>query len=70
MEPATAPRPLTDLQQPLLQLVEEQEGITQRELAQQLGEKQQTVSYNLRVLERRNLIGWKREGGQKHYFLS
>ena len=60
--------PLTKLQKSIMEIVKENEGITQKEIADRLGKKQQTISYNLRELERRGKISTEKRGRERRYY--
>jgi len=53
---------LTNLQVKILEKIKEKEGITQKELATLLGEKKQTINYNIKVLQRAGKITLKKKG--------
>jgi len=47
---------LTDLQIRILNIIKENEGINQKEIAKKLDKKPQTINYNIKVLEQADLI--------------
>lgn len=59
---------LSDLQIHMLTLIRSDGGPSQQEIADQLGVSQQTVSYNLRHLNREGLVRMEKEGRMKRYF--
>jgi DNA-binding MarR family transcriptional regulator len=59
---------LSDLQHNMLSMIRSDGGPTQHEIADQLGVSQQTVSYNLRHLNREGLVRMEKEGRMKRYF--
>lgn len=59
---------LSDLQHHMLTLIRSDGGPTQQDIAVQLGVSQQTVSYNLRHLNREGLVRMEKEGRMKRYF--
>ncbi|HEC89304.1 MAG TPA: MarR family transcriptional regulator [Thermoplasmatales archaeon] len=61
---------LSELQISILNIIEENKGITQKEIVSILQEKQQTISYNLRVLEKAGMIVYLKKKGRKHYYIS
>ncbi len=61
---------LSDLQHHILTLIRTDGGPTQQDIALGLGVSQQTVSYNLRHLNREGLVRMEKEGRMKRYFSS
>ena len=61
---------LTDLQIAILEKIKENEGITQKEIAAMLGEKQQKISYNIKALERAGKIRMIKKGRKKKCYLT
>lgn len=59
---------LSDLQLHILDVIREDGGSTQQEIASHLSVSQQTVSYNLRHLSREGLVRIENEGRAKRYF--
>jgi predicted transcriptional regulator len=47
---------LTELQIKIINVIKNYEGITQKDIAKQLGQKPQTINYNIKVLEQAELI--------------
>ncbi|HEV8594995.1 MAG TPA: helix-turn-helix domain-containing protein, partial [Thermoplasmata archaeon] len=59
---------LSDLQEHMLVLIQNDGGPTQQDIADRLCVSQQTVSYNLRHLSREGLIRMEKLGRTKRYF--
>ncbi|MGI0149575.1 MAG: winged helix-turn-helix transcriptional regulator, partial [Thermoplasmata archaeon] len=59
---------LSDLQENMLTLIRSDGGPTQQDIADRLGVSQQTVSYNLRQLDREGLVRMEKLGRIKRYF--
>jgi len=59
---------LSDLQHHMLTMIRSDGGPTQQDIAVRLGVSQQTVSYNLRHLNREGLVRMEKEGRMKRYF--
>jgi len=59
---------LTDLQKSVLDLIMKKPGITQAEIVEKLGLKQQNISYNLLKLEEKGKIRVEKKGKIKSYF--
>jgi DNA-binding MarR family transcriptional regulator len=59
---------LSDLQENMLTLIRSDGGPTQQDIADRLGVSQQTVSYNLRQLDREGLVRMEKAGRMKRYF--
>lgn len=53
---------LTDLQIRILDSIKSQPGLTQKEIARQLGQKPQTINYNIKVLDQAGLVSVLKEG--------
>ena len=60
--PAETMYRLTDLQTKILQTIRENTGITQKEITEKLGERQQTINYNVKTMERNGVITLKKVG--------
>ena len=60
---------LSQLQISIIDLIRNNKGITQKEIASRLKEKQQKISYNLKILEMANKIVSIKKGRKKHYYL-
>jgi len=52
----------TNLQSEIIKLIKENNGITEKEIISKLGEKQQTISYNIKMLQRNNIIRLEKKG--------
>jgi predicted transcriptional regulator len=52
----------TKLQSEILKLINEHSGITEKEIIEKLGEKQQTISYNIKMLQRKNILRLEQKG--------
>ncbi len=61
---------LTSLQSKILDLVKKNDGIAQTELTKILGEKQQTVSYNVKKLERSGFIRVDKKDGKSYCYFA
>jgi predicted transcriptional regulator len=59
---------LSKLQRQLLNAIESKPGLTQTELIEQFGESQQSVSYNIKTMERNGVIRSESEGRTVHYY--
>ncbi len=53
---------LTSLQIQIIELLRRQPGMTQKELARLLGQKPQTINYNMKVLDQANLVSVVKKG--------
>lgn len=60
---------LSELQISILDLIKNNGGITQKEIASHLNQKQQKISYNLKILEMANKIVSIKKGRKKHYYI-
>jgi predicted transcriptional regulator len=60
---------LTELQMKILEILEKKGGINQKEIAQQLHKKPQTINYNIKVLEQAGLLEVKKSGRKTVCFL-
>ena len=59
---------MTELQIEIIELIKKHNGITQRKIAEKLGETQQKISYNLKILEQaKQLVSIKRKGVKLYY---
>ena len=61
---------LTDIQKKILELISEGSAVTQAEIVDKTGVKQQNVSYNILKLERNGKIRVAKKGKTKYYYLS
>jgi predicted transcriptional regulator len=68
--PRTKGIKLSDLQLCIVDAIRQSPGISQKEIATMEGISQQSVSYNLSVLERMGILNSYREGIRKSYFIS
>ena len=53
---------LTRIQMEIINTISDVRGITQKQLAKQLGESKQTISYNVKQLRGKNIIQVKKHG--------
>ncbi|MFO7618845.1 MAG: winged helix-turn-helix transcriptional regulator, partial [Thermoplasmata archaeon] len=68
--PRTKGIKLSDLQLGILDAIRQCPGISQKEIATREGISQQSVSYNLSLLERMGVLDSSRDGVRKKYYLS
>jgi predicted transcriptional regulator len=61
---------LSDLQLGILDAIRQSPGISQKDIAAREGISQQSVSYNLSLLERMGVLDSSREGVRKKYYIS
>jgi len=61
---------LSDLQMGMVDAIRQTPGISQKDIAQIEGISQQSVSYNLAILERMGILDSTRNGVKKKYFIS
>ncbi len=61
---------LSDLQMGMVDAIRQTPGISQKDIAQIEGISQQSVSYNLAILERMGILDSTRDGVRKKYFIS
>jgi len=61
---------LSDLQMGMVDAIRQSPGISQKDIAQREGISQQSVSYNLAILERMGILDSVRDGVRKKYFIS
>lgn len=61
---------LSDLQLGILDNLRQSPGMTQSEVAKAMGMSQQSVSYNLNILCRNDIIRFERSGVRKHYYIN
>ncbi len=61
---------LSDLQLSIIDCLRQAEGMTQSEIALGLGMSQQSISYNLNILVRKDILRFERSGVKKHYFIN
>jgi DNA-binding MarR family transcriptional regulator len=60
---------LSDVQKNIYQTIKEHLGITQKEIAEQLGMAQQTVNYHIQLMEQARIIRLDREGKRSKCFI-
>ena len=60
---------LTELQMRILKIIQQQEGLTQKEIASELHKKPQTINYNIKVLQKAELIKLKRLGRKSRCYV-
>ena len=60
---------LSELQISILDLIEKNKGISQKEIDSYLNKSQQKISYNLKMLESAKKIVSIKKGRKKHYYL-
>lgn len=53
---------LTELQSEIMKIIKENEGISQKDVRTILGETQQTINYNIKMLQRSGLIELEKKG--------
>jgi predicted transcriptional regulator len=58
----------TNLQSEIMKLVKENNGISEQEIVSKLGEKQQTINYNLKKLQRKNIIRLEQKGRETYCY--
>ncbi|MCK4757816.1 MAG: helix-turn-helix domain-containing protein [Thermoplasmata archaeon] len=61
---------LSDLQLSIIDTLRQTMGMTQSEIAATLGMSQQSISYNLNILVRKDILRYERNGVRKHYFIN
>jgi predicted transcriptional regulator len=59
----------SELQNSILELIKNNRGITQKEIASTLGMKQQTINYNVKMLQRSDIIKLEKKGRITHCFM-
>ncbi len=59
----------TKLQSDIINLIKENKGITQKEIVEKLGEKQQTISYNIKMLQRKDIIRLEKKGRETYCYV-
>jgi predicted transcriptional regulator len=68
--PRTKGIQLSDLQLGIVDAIRQSPGISQKDIALREGISQQSVSYNLSLLERMGILDSARDGARKKYFIS
>jgi predicted transcriptional regulator len=66
--PEAKPPPLNPTQKRIISIIAIRPGITQKGITASTGESQQTISYNIRVLEKAKIIYSEKEGKRTHYY--
>lgn len=60
----------TNLQTDIIKLITEKNGISEQEIVLKLSEKQQTINYNLKRLQRKNIIKLEQRGRETFCFVN
>jgi len=60
----------TKLQTEIMNLIKENNGITEKEIELKLGEKQQTISYNVKMLQRKDIIRLEKKGRDTYCYIN
>jgi len=60
----------TELQSSIMNLIKKNNGISQKEITSTLGEKQQTINYNIKVLQRSGFINLIKKGKNTYCYLN
>jgi len=60
----------TTLQSDIMKLIKENNGISEKEIVSKLGEKQQTVNYNIKMLQRKNIIRLEQRGRETYCYVN
>lgn len=60
----------TKLQSDIINLIKENSGITEKAIVEKLGEKQQTISYNVKMLQRKNIITLEKKGRETYCYVN
>ena len=60
----------TNLQSEIIKLIKENDGINEKEIIAKLGEKQQTISYNIKMLQRKDIIRLEKKGRESYCFIN
>jgi predicted transcriptional regulator len=60
----------TKLQSDIIKLIKENNGITEKEIISRLGEKQQTISYNMKMLQRKDIITLEKKGREAYCYVN
>lgn len=61
---------LSDLQLSIIDNLRQTAGMTQSEIAAIIGMSQQSISYNLNILVRKDILRYERNGVKKHYYIN
>lgn len=60
----------TKLQSEIINLIKENNGISEKEIIIKLGEKQQTINYNLKMLQRKHIIKLEQKGRETYCYVN
>lgn len=60
---------LTTMQSDILNLIKENNGISEKEIISKLGEKQQTINYNIKMLQRKDIIRLEKKGRETYCYI-
>ena len=60
---------VTTLQSNIINLIKEKNGISEKEIRLKLGEKQQTINYNIKILQRKNILRLEQRGRETYCFV-
>lgn len=60
----------TTLQSEIIRLIKENNGISEKEIISKLGEKQQTINYNIKMLQRKNIIRLEKKGRDSYCYVN
>jgi predicted transcriptional regulator len=60
----------TKLQSEIINLIKENSGISEKEIVSKLGEKQQTINYNIKKLQRKNIIKLEQKGRETYCYMN
>ena len=61
---------LSDLQLSIIDNLRQTAGMTQSDIAAAIGMSQQSISYNLNILVRKDILRYERNGVKKHYYIN
>jgi predicted transcriptional regulator len=60
----------TILQSDIINLIKENNGISEKEIVLKLGEKQQTINYNIKKLQRKKIIRLEQKGRETYCYIN
>jgi predicted transcriptional regulator len=60
----------TTLQSNIINLIKENNGISEKEIISKTGEKQQTINYNIKMLQRKNIIKLEQKGRKTYCYIN
>jgi predicted transcriptional regulator len=60
----------TRLQSDIINLIKENNGISEKEIIQRLDEKQQTINYNIKMLQRKNIVRLEQKGRETYCYIN